>query len=352
MKIIVISLAGIGDTIMATPLLHELRNNFPEAEINVLVMWKGAEEILKNNPYVTKVIYFNMIKEGPIKTMDFCRKLRKENYDISINTFPQSKIEYRIISKLIGAKKRFSHRYGKNNFVENILINNFIEEDYSKQCAENNLDFIGLLGKRKLKNPKYEIFLSGEEMEFAKEFIRENNLGGKKIIGFHIGSGSTKNLSSRRWPLKNYIELSEKLLNFNEDISILLFGKEEEKENEKISEIDRNRIKIVKTNNIKETASVARRCKIFLSVDTALMHIASAMEVSNQLVIETPTFNETVYPYNKPFITVKNPAILKNKLEYYKYDGKPIKMSKEEIRKIMEGVSVENVFEEIKKLMI
>ena len=36
-KILVISMAGIGDTLIATPLIHELRANFPDATIDALV---------------------------------------------------------------------------------------------------------------------------------------------------------------------------------------------------------------------------------------------------------------------------------------------------------------------------
>ena len=46
MKILVISLAGIGDTLFATPLIHELRANFPDATIDALVMWPGAKDLL------------------------------------------------------------------------------------------------------------------------------------------------------------------------------------------------------------------------------------------------------------------------------------------------------------------
>ena len=78
------------------------------------------------------------------------------------------------------------------------------------------------------------------------------------------------------------------------------------------------------------------------------MHLASAVGVKNQLIIETPTFNKTVYPYGNKFITIKNPNLKKDKLEYYKYDGAPIKADSEEITKIMEGIKPEEVFELIK----
>jgi len=46
MKILVISLAGIGDTLLATPFIHELRANFPDATIDALVKETGSKELL------------------------------------------------------------------------------------------------------------------------------------------------------------------------------------------------------------------------------------------------------------------------------------------------------------------
>jgi ADP-heptose:LPS heptosyltransferase len=161
-----------------------------------------------------------------------------------------------------------------------------------------------------------------------------------------------KNLALRRWPLENYVELSKKLLGLNKKVCVLLFGSDEEKkENETISAVNPERIKIVDEKEIKKSAAIIGKCKIFLSVDTALMHIASAVFVKLQLIIETPSFNETVYPYNKKFTIIKNQGLKKDKLEYYKYDGEGIKAGEEEIKEIMASVSVDNVFEEIKKAL-
>jgi ADP-heptose:LPS heptosyltransferase len=44
---------------------------------------------------------------------------------------------------------------------------------------------------------------------------------------------------------------------------------------------------------LRETAALMKRCSAFLSVDTALMHIAAAVKVPNQIVIEAPTLNVT-----------------------------------------------------------
>ena len=46
MKILVISLAGIGDSLLASPLLRGLREAYPDARIDALVMWGGTSRRL------------------------------------------------------------------------------------------------------------------------------------------------------------------------------------------------------------------------------------------------------------------------------------------------------------------
>src|SRR5512136_844951 len=114
MKILVIALSGIGDALMFTPALSLLRKNLPEAEIDVLVMSHGSEEIYKANSNLNKLIYFNFLEEGALKSLKFLFQLRKK-YDASISVYPSNRKEYNIISFLIGAKKRAGIVYLRKN---------------------------------------------------------------------------------------------------------------------------------------------------------------------------------------------------------------------------------------------
>ena len=86
-----------------------------------------------------------------------------------------------------------------------------------------------------------------------------------------------------------------------------------------------------------------RRARAFLSVDTALMHVAAAMQVPAQIVIETPTWNRPIEPFGNPFTLVTNPAVAGRNLEFYRYDGGDIKGTREEIIAAMESVKVAEV---------
>ncbi len=69
MNILVISLAGIGDTVFATPLIHELRANFPEAAIDALVRWNGSKDLLEANPHVNSVHQKNFLATSKGESM-------------------------------------------------------------------------------------------------------------------------------------------------------------------------------------------------------------------------------------------------------------------------------------------
>src|SRR5438445_7786111 len=111
MKILVISLAGIGDTLFATPLIHELRANFPEAAIDALVLWSGSRDLLEGNPHLNNLHQKNLMKMGTPASLKYLSQLRRNRYDVSINTHPQSRIHYRLVARLISARTRLSHQY-------------------------------------------------------------------------------------------------------------------------------------------------------------------------------------------------------------------------------------------------
>jgi hypothetical protein len=68
------------------------------------------------------------------------------------------------------------------------------------------------------------------------------------------------------------------------------------------------------------------------------------MNVPGQIVIETPSWNKTVEPYGRPFVLVPNPRVAGRNLDFYRYDGRGIRGSREEILRCMAAVTVESVY--------
>lgn len=345
MKILVISLAGIGDTLIATPFIHELRANFPDAVVEAFVLWNGSKDLLEGNPHLNAVHQMNLIQAGAFRSLPFLWNLRRRRYDVSINVHTLGRIHYRAVARFIGARTRVSHEYENHGALDRALVNRTLRQDYTVHSVENNNRLLALLGgKTLLDRHEFEIFLTTEEKQWAEQFVAKNELKGRKRLGIHIGSGGTKNLRLKRWPFANYQELIQRLRKILPDLAILLFGgPEEQREHEQILQSVSGSVLVPPTRNLRQVAALMKHCDAFLSVDTALMHLAAAMKVPNQIVIEAPTLNPTNLPWQNDYQLIRNSVVNGRNLDYYRYDGGPIRGTDEELIRCMESISVNSV---------
>jgi ADP-heptose:LPS heptosyltransferase len=353
-KILVITLAGIGDTLLATPFIHELRANFPDATLDALTLWPGSRDLLAGNPHLNRIHQKQLIKDSKLSSLQFLRSLKNEKYDVSINTHPQSRIHYRLAAALAGAVTRISHEYESFGPFDRWLVNRTLPQDYTKHTIDNNLAILPLLGARPLlPNHDMEIYLTADEESWAESFIASRQLAARKKLGIHVGSGGTKNLRLKRWPLTHYLELVKRLNRDRPDISVILFGGPEEQADHAaiIAQADAKLTLVSDSRNLRQAAALMKRCDSFLSVDTALMHVAAAVKVPRQIVIEAPTLNATNLPYGNPYTLVPNPVVAGRNLDYYKYDGAGIRGATEELLRCMASITVDNVFHAISKVL-
>lgn len=350
MKILVIALAGIGDCLIATPLIRELRLRYPEATIEALVFWPGSRDLLEGNPHLNAIHQKNLMKEGYARSISYLLSLRRRGYDCSLNAHPQGRIHYRVAAWLIGAPLRLSHRYDNHSPLDHLLVNRTIPQDYQAHSIENNQRLAALLpGDARLANPEMEVYLTAGEEEWAEEWLAQNGNPSRRRLGVHVGSGGTKNLTLKRWPLGHYIEFFRELVIRRPDVDVLLFGgPEEEKAHQEIqAAVKSPRLRAVRSQNLRQAAALLRRCHAFLSVDTALMHLAAAMKVPNQVVIEAPTLNPTNRPWHNHHRVVGNPMVNGRNLDYYRYDGGPIRGGKKHLLEVMASVPASEVLKAV-----
>jgi ADP-heptose:LPS heptosyltransferase len=150
----------------------------------------------------------------------------------------------------------------------------------------------------------------------------------------------------KRWPLEHYINLIRKLTASRPEVTVLLFGGPEETEDNAriLAAAAHANLVAPRTRSIREAAALMKHCEVFLSVDNAMMHFAAAMKIPKQIVVESMAFGPTLEPYGRSYKLVVNPAVHGRNLDYYRYDGKGIRGSENELRKIMEAVTVDSVF--------
>ena len=345
-KVLVISFAGIGDCVLTTPLFRVLSEQMPAAKIDVLVRWPGATDLLRGCPYLNEIF----CERNTLGKLGLLWRLRRTHYDISINAYPQSKIEYRIIAWFINAYKRLSHRYDNYSRLDNKLITLSLDQDYGIHCVLNTLNLLKLLNLQSPKEPiAPEILLSASDEQWAESFDNQHQFAGKLLLGMHVGSGTTKNLVLKRWPLSHYVQLIQNLLAVDLGVTVLLFGGPEEKEAnaEILKAVGSPRVIGVPSRTIKQATATLKKCDVFLSVDNLFMHLAAMVKVPQQIVIESPTFNKTVEPYHRPYRLVRNPMVAGRNLQYYRFDGRNVQGTKEHLLECMRSISPEAVLDEL-----
>lgn len=299
MKILVNALSGIGDALMFTPALKHLRQSYPSAEIDTLVMYKGAEEILSFNKNLNKVIHFNFLDEGALKSLKFLFQLRKK-YDVSINVYPSNRKEYNIISYIIGAKQRAGAVYLRKDkscfgFLNNIRV---LENDNVHNVQTNIKLCEALIGKKLNEESPLEYSIPENENISANKFLSDAGISATElVIGFHPGCATLKNHVKRRWEPEKFAELGRKLIN-KHTARILIFGGPEEKElKEKIvSLIGSNKANVVNAESLTQSAAIMKRCNVFVTNDSSQMHIAAALGLKVVAIIG-PTNQHFIRPW-------------------------------------------------------
>jgi len=271
MKILILPLYGIGDTLMTTPAIETLKKSIDCWIVN-LCMFRSTYEVLKNNPFIDELIYFPFFERGILKSLKFIFSLRK--FDCSINFYPSNRKQYNVLSFLAGAKIRIGHRYLKRDLQElNFLKNRTVKEDPNLHNVEENLRLLEFLGIKINEPGQMRIYLDEEEIEYGKGFVMKHSNRAIKV-GVHTGTSSFKGHRQRRWDKEKFVEL----INSLPDYDFFLFGTEEEKEENQyiFSNAKYRNVVVVENTPIRLVASIIRQMDVFLSNDSGLMHLAAA----------------------------------------------------------------------------
>ena len=291
-KILVIKFGGIGDILLATPVLPNLKSYFPDAEINFLTL-RHSRDILIDNPYLTRAFTYD-----PNEDKSYCllKNIRKQKYDLVIDLYCNPRTA--LITFLSGAKYRFGYNFRGRSYAYNIKTDGRGGEVH---IVEFNLD---ALRKMEIPITSKELFLSTNivHKEFTDDFFKNNIPNSKLLIGISLTGG----WEAKRYKVPDYIELIKKL-NKIYDANFLLFGGNERELNDcKIinEEIPGNTF-ISPYSPIKYLASMISKCDILIGNDSGPLHISAAMKVPT-LGIYGPTEAKLASPFGEKNLSVYN----------------------------------------------
>ena len=280
-RLLIISVSGIGNTILATPLLNALREQRPDARLDLLVWTPAAAAPVEGGRIVDHILTAPREVNAWFR---FMRELRATHYDAVLTVFPSNKAAYHLFAFLSGARHRpgFAYRGGWKR--GEWLLTQRIPAREDLHDVDQDLRLLELLGlndKNISRDPFFE--LSADDHAWAESWLRERNLADRLLIGMHPGAGAAVTLqhwqgTHKRWPHERFAETARLLVAESECAVLLVGGPEEtalKTEVQKLSDAE-DKVLIV-SGSLSQTAALLSRCRLMISNDSGLMHVAAAV---------------------------------------------------------------------------
>ncbi|MCW8803655.1 MAG: glycosyltransferase family 9 protein [Ignavibacteriaceae bacterium] len=282
-KILCIKPRGIGDILLSTIVLENLKGAFPNSQIHYLTE-EFAKRAVKNNPFVSKILTFNK-KDFVLSVI---KKVRKEKYDLVFDFWSNPKTAQ--ITFFSGAKYRVGFEKRVRKYAYNLTGKN---ATMGEHAAEDNLVLLKAIDIPIIsKNIIYQT--TKEEKIFAEKFLSRINNQDKLLIGI-IPSGGWE--SKRCDPVK-WIEICNEIKKKYNAQFLILWGPGDENDSKMISEgLRRTPLKAPKSN-FGELSALIEICDLIIANDSGPMH-ASASLGKPTLGIFGPTDPKAHRPYSE-----------------------------------------------------
>lgn len=302
-RLLVLALGGAGDSLMLAPLLEELRAIQPAARLDVLVMQgRSAAELMGAIPAVTEVLHHDFRSAGRWASLRFCQTLRRRRYDCVISPMPHHRLEHNLIAWLIGGGVRVGFRYAINSgALPRWFLHRTIAEDTRRHIVENNLRILPELLGRPLVFAGHRLRITVPEAARVRAVQALAALPeGAVRIGLHPGSGTTKNLELKRWPVQLWAALIDQLRQDRPAASlVLLCGPGEEALCDTILGFVRSDpvgILRLPVMPILDMAAVLEGLDAVVCCDNLITHLAAAVDTPT-VAIYGPTSHVHASPY-------------------------------------------------------
>jgi len=290
-RILVIKLRAIGDVLLSTPVVQNLRDRFPLAQLDFLTD-KFAAEVIVGNPWVSHVLTFDRKVDSGAGVI---RQVREQHYDLIIDLFSNPRSA--IVTGLSGARYRAGFPFRWRKYAYNIIIQPRAGNIHN---IEFNLDAL-----RRLDIPvtHFQPYfpLDKKAKEFAGEWFRAENLDGQTVVGLNPSGG----WYTKRWGLEHYARLGDLIAERHRASIILLWGPGEEDDVRIIEGGMKTPSHRIPKTTLSQLGAIIQQCTFVVSNDSGPMHIAAALEVPT-LGIFGPTNPRQQGPFGEMHRWIRN----------------------------------------------
>lgn len=272
-RILIIKLRAIGDVILTTPVIDNLRAAYPEAEINLLTE-RPCYPIVKNHPHLNEVISLNRTYLQALpwyqvlgENWAFLRMLRSKRYDIVFDLFgnPRSAL----LAFATRAAVRVGYSFRGRRYAYTVVVPSRADRVHEVLFHLDALKAVGI----PIRSTKLSVDIDDISAFFASTFWERNRLEDKRVVGINASGG----WYTKRWPLKAFAQLGDRLAT-DFGLRILLFwGPGERQDVQEIANLMQQPAVLAPQSDLNQLSALLARLDLLISNDSGPMHLAAAV---------------------------------------------------------------------------
>lgn len=264
----------LGDVVMATPILHDVRQKWPTASITAMCQ-SNVAPLIKDDPHLNE-IYSYKKPSGWIhrsQHLNIIETLQHGEYDLGIlltNSFSSAWWFWR------GEVK---NRIGFASNLRSWLLDKAVPYPRDKERQHLVLTYKALLAPLgiPLSTASPHLYVSPEEKLAAHALLASLNIDVNKqtLIGINPGAAYG---SAKCWLPERFRALTERLLE-NPKIAVLYFGDQAGAPlvNDICKGLDNRLVNLAGKTSIRELMALIQSCAVMLTNDSGPMHMAAAL---------------------------------------------------------------------------
>ena len=275
-KILIIRLKPLGDTVLISPIFRNIKKLYPEAKIDV-VIYSVFADVIKNNPYIDNVI---ILKRKSLSPIFYLIKSLFRRYDVIIDYIntPLSAA----IALFNSADVRIGN-YKKRNFFFTHRLRN-TECVYS---TVRNLRKLEPLGLTDFSDYLPDLYLDEKDIARADNFLHGLPVE-KGIIGLFVSSKTP----SKQYPVEYFARLGTLIAKNTPYHVLFLCGRGDMHAYSVLKELacKEEKIHVRKPDTtLGEFSALISRLKFFIANDSGPKHIATALNIPTLTIFSTST---------------------------------------------------------------
>ena len=269
MRILIVRLSAIGDTIHGLPVLCALRDHLPTAHLSWVVESRAAA-VLEGHPALDRLIVAPCAwLRSPIALAQLTRQMRSARPQIAIDL--QSLAKSAIAARLSGAAVRIGAAPPDGREFSHWLNNRLVPLT-AAHVVDRYLELLKPLG---ISQPTVRFDVArhaGDELTIGR-FVRDRGLGGGFAL-VNVGAG----WPSKRWPVDRYAAVARHLGRNRRLPSVVVWaGAQERAWADQIITTSGGFAHMAPATTLGELAELARRARLFVGSDTGPLHLAAAV---------------------------------------------------------------------------